>query len=164
VDDEARDVTTKAVVVKARSHIDRLLVNDSVTRIFDLLPSSITRAIKLQAEAQRINARVQSGKIEEKTARTLMAGVDLQFRILKETVLDRCVPTLARVDMQALVAMLPNREAEKAVVEEMSDEQKAKHEAVVLLRAAIAKLSATPAADGRPELFIIRRDDAQRAG
>jgi hypothetical protein len=151
----------KVEVVKPRSRFDRQLAIIALQRLFDGLPGSITRCYQLQADARRINSLVEKGALPVSKARALLAGIDTQFRILKETVLDRTVPVLARVDVQALMALLPRPESDDAVVEQVSDEQRAKQESVALLHAAIARLSA--AGSERPGLVLIRRDDAARA-
>lgn len=152
----------KTTVVRPKK-ADKLMVRIATARLFDSLPGAITRAYRLMVAARML--RESEADIKQK--RFDLAAIDLEFKILKETILDRTVPTVARVDMQALMAMLPSEENETAVVEKVSDEQIAKQEAVSLLRGVIAKLS-DPAAGGdpkaRPGLVLIRRENVERAG
>jgi hypothetical protein len=81
-------------------------------RLFDSLAGSITRAYRLQADASRVNRLTEAGEIPVAQARVLHAGIDLQFKILKETVLDRTVPTLSREEFSGVLALLPRPEAD----------------------------------------------------
>jgi hypothetical protein len=84
-------------------------------RLFDSLHGTLTRAYQLQADSRRINQLVEKGELAPGKARVLQTGIDQQFRILKETVLDRTIPTLSRSEFAGMLAILPSSEKSDTV-------------------------------------------------
>lgn len=79
-------------------------------------------------------------------------------RIRKETIQDRTIPVLSRVDAVAAIMQLPHaEEPTEGVVVSKEDEQKA--ELVQLLRGILAKLTA----DGKKPGLVLLREPRARA-
>lgn len=129
--------------------MDRTLARLAQMRIWEALPGAVTRAFQIQARAEQI--RTSELTVAEKRAQ--LAALDLQFKVLKETILDRTVPTLQRIDMQTLMASVPMASAEvdaERAADPLAAERRAMREALRALchgRAVPPELTLLPASD-----------------
>lgn len=92
-------------VVQPRTRFDRTLARQAIARVFESLPGALTRDYRIMAEMKFLRSKDCKLPLDEK--RFQLAALEAEHKVLKETILDRTMPVLQRVDMRAMMAHLP---------------------------------------------------------
>lgn len=92
-------------VVAPRTRFDRTLARQAIARVFESLPGALTRDYRILAEMKHLRSAECHLPLEERKFR--LSVLEAEHKVLKETILDRTMPVLQRVDMRALMAQLP---------------------------------------------------------
>lgn len=145
--------TVPDVVVPMRTSVDRTLLRKANVRVADLLLPGIDRYGEL-VELTRDLLRRKG--IKPVRHRLLLATIDQEYRMLKETVFDRTIPVLSRTEVAQFLAMLPVGVDEMSASAQpaITDEELSRRESIGLLRDAISLLEAGGAR--RPGLVLLR--------
>lgn len=142
-------------VLKPRSHMDRTMARLEHMKVWENVTGAVDRQLARIARLEQI------AKDEKATRSTRIRADVAAARIDRETFLDRTLPVVKHVDHTAVMAMLPMA-ADESTQSPVTDEEKARAEAIALLRGLIAQLTsaAAPVSNGaRPGLVLLREGD-----
>jgi len=177
-----RERPAGAAVIRPRSNFDREMARLEQKRIWEFTPDAVDLDIHIATEAlAMVEATDESGKPLCPPAVRLRA-MELIHTIVKETFVDRTIPTVSRVEAAAAVMALPPPAGYVAEPLPGQTEQDSKAESITLLRQVLARqgevlirlqaleaAGAAPAEDGdapvkpRFGLVLLRREEDDRA-
>jgi hypothetical protein len=141
-------------VLQPKSKFDRTLANLERMRIWEHTPAAVDLDVQIVREAIALSQ-------EEKCPRSIkLRALSLAHKIVKETFIDRTIPTVHRVGALDALAALPLADGEREANPVTSEEQ-ARAESIALLRGVLARLeSMAPGANAaRPGLVLLREGD-----
>jgi len=144
--------------------MDRMLARLEQQRIWEHTPEAIDLDIRIATEAMALASELDSAGKPVASPSIRLRAWTLVHQIVKETFVDRTIPTVARVDATAAVMALPLPPGEVPdQVPGQSQEDALKSESVALLRGILAKLeNGAPATNGGKLGLILLRDAEDR--
>lgn len=146
--------------------MDRLLARLEQQRIWEHVPEAVDLDIRIATDAMALASEVDQDGKPVATPTVRLRAWALVHQIVKETFIDRTIPTVARVDATAAIMSLPMAEGElPEQVQGQTAEQTSKQESIALLRGVIALLQQGTNGNGaKPGLVILRDAEDRRAG